>query len=97
MVRRQRDGAAPSYLVRSGWYVAVVLAGMTAFAGTGPTYHATIELVRGFATDQYGAVVASIGAILWWPLVAVLLFLLSLVFMVTLFKTTVFVVAKWLQ
>ena len=75
----------------------VVLAGVAAFAGTGPGYHATVHLVFDFALDQYGDLVAIIVVWLWWAIVAVLLFLLSLMAIVLTFVTAAFAVGRWLQ
>lgn len=86
-----------SVFVRVGWWFAAVLAGVAAFAGTGPGYHATVDLVLDFALDQYGDLVATLVIWVWWAVVAVLLFLLSLMTIVLTFVTAVFAVGRWLQ
>ena len=86
-----------SFFVRVGWWFAAVLAGVAAFAGTGPGYHATVHLVFDFALDQYGDLVAFIVVWLWWAVVAVLLFLLSLMAIVLTFVTAAFAVGRWLH
>ncbi|WP_193169960.1 hypothetical protein [Nisaea nitritireducens] len=83
-----------SYLVRAGWYMAVILASMVAFAGTGPSYHASVEAVRAFTIDQYGYLMADIVTVLWWAGVAALLFLGSLVTFVVGFRLGGFVVGR---
>lgn len=95
--RNPGEGSSPSYLVRAGWNVAIVLAGLAAFVGTGPGYHATIQLVFDFALDQYGDLVATLVIWVWWAVVAVLLFLLSLMTIVLTFVIAVFAVGRWLE
>lgn len=84
-----------SFFVRVGWWFAAVLAGVAAFAGTGPGYHATVDMVFDFALEQYGDLVAFIVVWLWWVVVAALLFLLSLMAIVLAFVIAVFAVKRW--
>lgn len=86
-----------SFFVRAGWWFAAVLAGVAAFAGTGPAYHGTVDMVFDFALDQYGDLVAVIVVWLWWAVVAALLFLVALLAIVLTFVTTVFVAGRWFQ
>ena len=86
-----------SFFVKVGWWFAAVLAGVAAFAGTGPAYHATVDMVFDFALDQYGDLVAVLVVWLWWAVVAVFLFLSALLAIVLSFVTAVFVVGRWFQ
>lgn len=85
-----------SIFVKVGWWLAGVLAGLVTFAGTGPGYHATIRWVFYFSQEQYGTFVAALVVWLWWGVVAVLLFLLSLLGIVIAFLLALFLIRTWL-
>ena len=83
-----------SYVTKAGWYMALILAAMVAFAGTGPLYHATAETLYRFAVSQYGYVIADFAVLVWWAGAAFLLFFSALVMIVMGFRLFVFIVGR---
>lgn len=72
-----RKQAAGSMFVKSAELVANMAAAIAAFLTTPLAYSHSVDWVRGYAVQHYGANIGGLAAFAWWLCLAVLIFGLS--------------------
>lgn len=58
------------------------------FFGTGPAYSSSVDFIQDFVSDAYGYELVGIASVLWFVMLAVMIFALSTLLVTTLVQIT---------